>query len=187
MFRSCKCKTLHKLASKVTEYLPNQSAVAIANNMEFTGVRSSPAFRHTVLEKQGLNSADTHCFDLIEEALTAMVKGHMLRPRKQVTLKEIYAKVDSVPSNFSNERGGATSDDNDGLRIDMSSILAVPRAMSALRMLDVKAEYSPFSFDRYLSENEARYKKKEKEPSSQNLDWVTYVDELYEKNESVSA
>jgi hypothetical protein len=48
--------------------------------------------------------------------------------------------------------------------------------------LDVKAEYSPFSFDKDSSESESRYKKKEEaQPSSKNLDWVTYVDEMYEK------
>ena len=182
MFRSCTCKSLHKLARRVTEHLPNQNALSLGSNMEFSGVRSSPAFRHTVLERQGLSNSDTHCFDVVEEALTAMVKGHMLKPREQISLKELFANMENSPYKFE-KQGGEATEDEDVLRFDMSNILAAPRAMSALRLLDVNAEYSPFSFDKDTSDSQSRSKnKRDTEPSPKKLDWVTYVDELYEKD-----
>lgn len=182
MFHACSCDSLHKLASQVTEYLPNKDALSFRSSMEFAGVRASPAFRHSILEKQGLSTLDTHCFDLVEEALTAMIKGYLPKPRQQITPREIYAK--SAQSTGIRERGAAEVDD---YAIDMSAFWKPPQAMPALQMMDVTAKYSPFGFsDRYGHEDVSQYNNK-KDPketeNSKSLDWVSYVDELYEVRE----
>jgi hypothetical protein len=178
----------------VTEYLPNKNALTFGSSMEFAGVRSSPAFRHTVLEKQGLPTTDTHCFDVVEEALTAMVKGHMPKPRKQVPFKQALAFASSSDAWGETERGNATEEDQ--FRIDVSAyIMTPPRAMSALRLMDVNARYSPFGFaDRDSWEDNSttgsgRYgrKKESRAPKPRSYDWVSYVDEVYEQEIQKSA
>ncbi|CAB9500875.1 expressed unknown protein [Seminavis robusta] len=192
MFHKCKCKSLHQLASQVTEYLPNKNALNVGSSMEFSGVRSSPAFRHTVLEKQGLSTNDTHCFDLVEEALTAMVKGHMPKQRAQVPFKEALASASATggSAHYYSFRDEDDADDQFRIDIDMSKFLAPPRALSALNLLDVNAKYSPFGFDGAGSGDEdSRYSNKTTKPESPTkskaYDWVTYVDELYERSEEI--
>jgi hypothetical protein len=199
MFRPCSCDSLHQLASRVTNYLPNKNTLTFGSSMEFAGLRSSPAFRHTVLEKQGLPTTDTHCFDVVEEALTAMVKGHMPKSRKQVPYKQALASgfASSSHTLTETERGNAIMTEEDQFRIDMSAFLMTPpRAMSALRMMDVNARYSPFGFaDRDFSEDNTtsttgsgRFgRKKESQVKPKSYDWVSYVDELYEQEIQKSA
>ena len=192
MFKECSCKSLHALATKVTDYLPNRNAIAVSSSMEFAGVRSSPAFRHTALEKQGLSTTHTHCFDVVEEALTAMIKGHMPKARPQVTLKEAYAANASSPFHYSerdNNEGTSAEEDNAFRLLDLSalSLLQPTRSMSALRMLDnADSTYSPFFGNHHRDSSEyenamkraAKASKKDDAATSKKLDWVTYVDEL---------
>lgn len=195
MFRPCSCDSLHQLASRVTDYLPDKNALTFGSSMEFAGVRSSPAFRHTVLEKQGLPTTDTHCFDVVEEALTAMVKGHMPKPRKQVPFKQALAWASYTEALAESERGNVT--DEEQFRIDMSAFrMTPPRAMSALRLMDVNARYSPFGFadkdsweDNTTTGGSSRYgrKKESRATKSKSYDWVSYVDELYEQKIQKSA
>ena len=195
MFRPCSCDSLHQLASRVTEYLPNQNILAFGSSMEFAGIRSSPAFRHTVLDKQGLPTTDTHCFDLVEEALTAMVKGHMPRPRQQVPFQKTLMTYGSVSSSSDsilqdNERDDWRTTEENRFRMDVSTWWMTPtRAMSALRLLDVNAKYSPFGFvDKDSSEDDttttsSRFSRKKDSGTikTRSYDWVSYVDELYEQ------
>ena len=193
MFKECSCKSLHALASKVTDYLPNKNAIALSSSMEFAGVRSSPAFRHTALEKQGLSTSHTHCFDLVEEALTAMIKGHMLKARPQVSLKEVYAAAASSPFRHSEWNNTEAPEENSAFRLlDLSSlsILQPTRRMSALSMLDgMHPTYSPFFGNHHRDSSEyenttrqtAKTSKKDDAAISKKLDWVTYVDELNER------
>ena len=200
MFKECSCQSLHALASKVTDYLPNRNAIAVSSGMEFAGVRSSPAFRHTALEKQGLSTTDTHCFDVVEEALTAMIKGHMPKVRPQMTLKEAYARTASSPFHYSeqNKHEGSPEEENAFRLLDLSafSLLQPTRSMSALRMLDTAdSTYSPFFgyHHRDSSDHEnamrraAKASKKDDAATSKKLDWVTYVDELNERFEDMQS
>jgi len=98
MMTECKCKTLHHLSSAIVEHMVQQPSVGgvgggsvvgapvtlpkLAGSLEFDSVRSSLAFQKTVLQTQGLPDTDTHCFDVVEEALTALVKGRIPKPRK---------------------------------------------------------------------------------------------------------
>lgn len=181
MLTSCSCESLHKLSSQITKYLPDKDVLSFRSSLEFSGIRASPAFRHSVLEKQGLPTSNTHCFDVVEEALTAMIKGHMPKPRQQITPKEIYAK--SVSSTNIKERGSA---DVDEYTIDMSSFFKPPRAVSAIQMMDVTAKYSPFGFsDRHEDDSHYSAKTSSNETAkTRPYDWVSYVDELYYKERS---
>lgn len=181
MFKPCSCPSLHKLATEVTQHLPNKEKLALGSSMEFTGVRASPAFRHTVLEKQGLETSDTHCFDLVEEALTAMVKGHMPKSRPQITPKQIYAKAVSGPNDRQRK--------DYQFQFDMRSFWEPPRAMSALQLMDVTAKYSPFGFsERDHHDDDTRYNdiraESKDETASKSYDWVSYVDEKYAEQQS---
>ncbi len=45
LLKECTCPTVHKLAHAMTEILPGHTLSQAQNQVEFMGVRSSPAFR----------------------------------------------------------------------------------------------------------------------------------------------
>ena len=77
----CRCPTVHQLSSRITGYLRDRSLQHIYNTVEFSGVRSSPGFRRAVLAENGLGRGSTGCYDLVEEAFVACIKGYMPKPR----------------------------------------------------------------------------------------------------------
>lgn len=112
IMKKCSCKTLNSLAQKVTETLPGMPLAKAQNTLEFTGVRSSTAFRYMVLKEHGLLRTNNHhtssnngkrsafadimkeiddkegrCYDLVEEALVACLKGYMPQPRPAQKMK----------------------------------------------------------------------------------------------------
>ena len=179
MFKECGCKTIHRLAKEITEFLPNQRLDRVRNMTEFTSSRSSPAFRHAVLTENRLPKTDIQCFDLLEEAFTAMIKGHMPKPRRKSehfykSLSRVFAKHHAGENVEDFAERGHHEYGSDRTRLSLSS----PRAMSTLSMFDINAEaweYEQQSNRHYFS----RPKK-----SSPSFDWVTYVDEQYQKEES---
>jgi hypothetical protein len=54
LFKPCNCKTLHVLAKTIVQILPRYSLSQAQNQLEFSGSRSSPAFRYTVLKNLDL-------------------------------------------------------------------------------------------------------------------------------------
>ena len=78
----CRCPTVHQLSSRITGYLRDRSLQHIYNTVEFSGVRSSPSFRRAVLAENGLGRGSTGCYDLVEEAFVACIKGYMPKPRR---------------------------------------------------------------------------------------------------------
>ena len=86
MLQACDCQTVHYLAQAVVRHLTTSSNPLrldqIKNRLAFSSHRSSAAFRRTVLKAQDLPRADTHCFDLLEDALTALVKGRLPKQRR---------------------------------------------------------------------------------------------------------
>lgn len=137
MLKQCQCSTIHKLAKTVTEVLPGLTLNQAKNQMEFTGNRSSPAFRYTVLSKNDLlpkknadetdslqdlsNPPQGKCFDLVEEALTACLSGYLPKPRKSV---DSFARISPQnnqqtyrikPDEYSNDDTGEESTNKSGL------------------------------------------------------------------------
>jgi hypothetical protein len=92
MFTSCTCPSLHTLAQQVVAHLPTKSFQKdLRNQVEFTGMRSSLAFSHAVLRKHELNAqTQTHCLDLVEDALTSMIRQSM----------PPQARKQNAPTNF---------------------------------------------------------------------------------------
>lgn len=184
MFKECSCKTIHHLAKEVTRFLPGKSVDKIRNMTDFSTPRSSPAFRHSVLAANGLPRTDTHCFDLLEEAFTAMIKGHMVKPRtKSETFDKslIRALFEELPANNRSEHDGLGTRQNSGTYgSDRSKLsLSSPRSMSALRMLDINAE--AWEYEQHL--NQINSPEPARQPSPTH-DWVSYVDELHRLEES---
>jgi len=93
MFKKCTCKSLHHLSAAVVEHVVASPIMGtapvtmsrLAATLEFDSTRSSTSFRKTVLKSQGLPETDTHCFDVVEEAVTALVKRRLPKPRKRET------------------------------------------------------------------------------------------------------
>mmetsp|Transcript_23238 Transcript_23238/g.35231 ORF Transcript_23238/g.35231 Transcript_23238/m.35231 type:complete len:269 (+) Transcript_23238:106-912(+) len=80
MFVECSCPDLHKLSKQVVAQLQGQDFYrTIRNSIEFSATRSSPAFRHVVMEKYNL--ASTEAYDLVEQTLQSVVKQMDLSPR----------------------------------------------------------------------------------------------------------
>ena len=77
----CRCPTLHHLSNRITTYLKDRPFQQIYNTAEFSSVRSSPSFRRAVLAVNGLGRGSTGCYDLVEEAFVACIKGFMPKPR----------------------------------------------------------------------------------------------------------
>jgi len=217
LLTECSCQTLHQLASRVVEHLPSQKMSNVRNTTEFSSVRSSVAFRQTVLAQHELSKSDTHCFDVIEEAFTAMVKGHVPQPRPTPLTKS--------QRNFYVQKQAQESNSNTGYGSDRSPISAVPQqaVMSALYMMDVdpdvsttsndlsamafyggnnntnnNSHYSSFSSsttgtgssDDLYSEYYSYYNHRQDDTESKRLsamDWVAYVDELNATKEEKSA
>ncbi|GKY94376.1 hypothetical protein MPSEU_000403500 [Mayamaea pseudoterrestris] len=89
MMTDCNCDSLHYLAHAVVqEFLLNSTASKkvtwqyIKSQLEFDATRSSPAFAKSVLYAQNLPLTSTGCFDLVEEALTGMLKGYLPKQRR---------------------------------------------------------------------------------------------------------
>lgn len=100
LMKPCTCKTLHALAQTVVKTLPRYTLSQAQNQLEFSGGRSSPAFRYTALNHLGLLKKQSvlgggrshymdiheipqgHCYDLVEDALMACLHGYIPKPRK---------------------------------------------------------------------------------------------------------
>lgn len=102
LLKPCHCKTLHLLAKTIVNVLPQYTLSQAQNQLEFSGSRSSSAFRYTVLKNLDLigddaattyntldinNISQGHCYDLVEDALMACLHGYIPKPRR------VYATV----------------------------------------------------------------------------------------------
>mmetsp|Transcript_26301 Transcript_26301/g.30556 ORF Transcript_26301/g.30556 Transcript_26301/m.30556 type:complete len:401 (+) Transcript_26301:236-1438(+) len=142
LIKNCKCKTLHSLAQVATDIFPTMTFPQAQNQLEFGGVRSSAAFRYTVLKNHNLldnghvtsngyengdendyknrinaedmimNVKEGKCYDLIEDALVACLKGYMPQPRKY-KMNQVPNKNQSYYSAESNENNYNDDDVDD--------------------------------------------------------------------------
>lgn len=88
MTKECKCKTLHGLAETITKVLPSYSLAQAQNQLEYAGMRSSPAFRYSALKNLDLISADV---------------------RKQSINTRTMLSLNGDGEGVMNEKGGATN------------------------------------------------------------------------------
>lgn len=187
MFQECRCETVHSLSSLIVEEL-NRTRLpwsTAKNWLEFSSTRSSDSFRTTVLQTHGLPRTHTHCFDVVEEALTALLKGHLPRPRKAATpFAAKNLRLLDVDGNV-NERHW--HDDRDYASYGLSFRLwkdqeenyqvIQPRSLSSLNLLDLTSN-GTIHTDRSSSSRRRAGKS-----ASPPQDWVSYVDELYEEDD----
>jgi hypothetical protein len=167
MFKECDCKTLHDLAQKISAYLPTKNIERIRNLTEFSQNRSSPAFQHAVLADHGLSRTDTHCFDVVEEAFTAMVRGGMPKRRKQNFGFHKQLVADIVGKSPEESPQQVTK------LISMSSA----SALAALEIIRASGEPG--------EEDESHHSwMPSEEPVWESYDWISYVDEQYRKKDT---
>ena len=137
---SCPCPTLHTLCLQSIEYFINRPIYQLINLHEFQSARSSLAFRDTILsslrhdttttttttttKSQSLRHPDRnkkshyHCFDLVEDAITALLKGYIPPPRQQPTeefrmLLESDVDDDTITENVGNSSNFSLINDDD--------------------------------------------------------------------------
>ena len=190
MIQECKCSSVHKLATEVASYLPNKRLDQLQQWNDFAFTRSSEAFRHAVLAEHDLPRHHTHCFDVVEEAFTGMINNTVPARRKvkadyQRILKAEYLRQPLVVQSTHTQEGGTATKYQEehvhlgsrkaSLGSDRNRLsLASPRAMNTLRMFDINSEYW----------EDEEHKETVKHPTTGKFDWVSYVDQQYEDEES---
>ena len=178
MMKECECGTLHHLATEATLHLRGKTTSQAMNMLEFHSTRSSTSFRKTALATQGLPSSDTGCYDVMEEALTAMVKGHMPPFRHEVMAG---SETDGLRITHLKGRGYHKwkRDDDQGLDFrkfwNDYDVQKFSGPMSTLAMLDLSMSI--------ISGKEEEQEAKKTLPQ----DWESYVDQLHEEGEQQSA
>lgn len=171
MLKDCKCKTVHTLAKEITSFVVNKNLDRVRNMSEFSFTRSSPAFRHAVLVSNQLPRTDTHCFDVLEEAYTAMIKGFLPRQRQNMSSFDKILTADFVwdaPTDY-DEILASTARRRSATSIKPLS-MSTPRAVSTLSMFDINAEY-------WENEEFHKAEEEEKQQRKKSLDWLSFVDE----------
>ena len=178
MLKDCQCVTLHHLATQATHHLEGKTTTQAMNMLEFHSTRSSKSFRKTALATQGLPSSDTSCYDVMEEALTAMVKGYMLPFRQE----EMAISGSGQPRvtllkgrGYHKWKRGDEGDEDHGLDYGKFwndyDVQKFSGPMSTLAMLDLSMSL---------------ISGKDEEPEVRKAlpqDWEAYVDRLYEEEE----
>ena len=161
MFAECSCKALHHLSSVACHELTDMSLSRAQNMTEFSGNRSSDAFRTTALVKQGLSTDKGSCFDLVEDAVTAMVKGHLLRPRR---MAHPNIPVEGMPL----PRHESQDDVAFGQLWNYEDYKVESLTMSTLRMFDLSQE---------------KQEPQTSVPTTRTVpqDWESYIDEKQEE------
>lgn len=178
MLKDCQCGTLHHLATQATHHLQGKTTSQAMNMLEFHSTRSSKSFRKTALATQGLPSSDTGCYDVMEEALTAMVKGYILPFRQE----EMAVSGSGKPRvtllrgrGYQKWKRGDQDGEEHGLDYgkfwNEYDVQKFSGPMSTLAMLDLSMSL---------------ISGKDKEPIVSKAlpqDWESYVDRLYEEED----
>ena len=179
MLKDCQCGTLHHLATEASHHLQGKTTSQALNMLEFHSTRSSTSFRKAALATQGLPSSDTGCYDVMEEALTAMVKGHMLPFRQEQVAGNDNSRVTLLKGRGYHKWKRGDDDDDNGLDFrkfwNDYDVQKISGPMSTLAMLDLSMSI---------------ISGKEEEPEVTKAlpqDWESYVDQLHEEDEQQSA
>jgi len=210
MLKECSCKTLHVLAKSITDILPTLTLSQAQNQLEFSGVRSSTAFRYSVLKNNNLlreeedramhsvldHVHEGHCFDLVEEALVACLKGYTPRPRlTNVQRIDVIQYPKSLPQEIV-EKSQSPRNDVNPLRFVQA---AKKRAKNSPNLPSEPLQYEhhhdnfpqttsmpPFHFmneSDYISnefmKSESAHRPRHDRNDGGVSDWVSYVDEAH--------
>lgn len=178
MLSPCKCKTVHTLANSILSHIENQKTTNLRNWTEFTFTRASTAFRRAALANLQLPVQDKHCFDLVEEAFTALVKGYIPPARRRPDFEDMMKSSFKAEKAINDEdemytQPGATIESTSKLSLSMS----LPGGMSTLNMLDLQEES-------YMNDEYDQPQDKTTQNGHPTMDWLTFVDEQYHKAES---
>ena len=104
-FITSPCSTLHTLLEQTVQFVPGKSLRQLQAYTDFTGLRSSEAFGLAVLQQHQLAAASflsqqrhahmrqQHCFDLVEDIVTAAVRGYMPSPRRNPDQQRLQQKI----------------------------------------------------------------------------------------------
>jgi len=181
--KDCTCKTVHVLSQHIVDVLPTLSLSQAQNQLEFAGIRSSTTFRDQVLKRHKLLNSNSHegkqCFDLVEEALTACLKGYMPRSRNSKT--EAISKS-SNPASGSNDldplRFAQAAKKRNSLFYQYSNSNSYDNASSMIPFNYLNADYDEPSTGTLVG-IEQDIKSLEEEVHIKEMDWVSYIDEKY--------
>jgi len=232
LIKSCKCDALHGLAKTITEVLPNYTFSQAQNQLEYSGNRSSPAFRYTALKhlnllktsRESKSFANTHqnldinsipeghCWDLVEEALTACMKGYIPNPRPaiqpQIAGKHDYRSETLQRMKYVDNEETEDRDDLDPLRFVraakrrakegwMQTLQQRPHSSSSSTSSSTTSSMPPFhlmsdSLHEHgdtLTQLKLEIKSMQEKENNANEsvnDWVSYVDDKQSKFSSAS-
>jgi len=182
LFVECTCPEIHKLSKQVVAHLIGKSfSKTLRNMVELTSTRSSPAFRHTVMEKYGLNPSDQSSYDLVEQTLTSMVKQKNISPRMNRSKSYIQMLNESYQSlleqaeqeEFVERYGRALRRIRKPRYLGKDyapSIGAVPQSLSDLHW-----------FEGFDGDNKQLPEVMVQTAFQSPTTWESYVDELYEE------
>lgn len=190
MFQECKCQTLHALARQVTFYLPNNSWNHVLCMNDFTSIRSSVAFRHTVLSENGLPRRDTHCFDVVEEALTGLLNGRIPSKRRinepfgillAAGLRQLHGAKgnyeDVIKTSQTHSKILEIGSEQQGIGADSNFMLmSTPGTLTTLGIFGIGVE-------NWMDEDACDKEADTMNSNSNELDWVSYFDEQNTINE----
>ena len=139
------------------------------SDLEFQSLRSSRAFQRSVLRSQGLPIQDSHCFDVVEEAWTAMVKGHI--PNARASEPPVVSDGEEEDYDYPTTEDPifAFNADNEDQHYDYQVQSDWKGTISStLQMFDLSQQKIEEEEERLAEANRQKL-----------LDWQTYVDQLY--------
>jgi len=175
MLQSCTCENVHHLSACLVNHYnasPKWQEGAI-NDAQFRKLRSSPAFARTVLRSQGLPLEASACWDLVEEAWTAMTQGRMPLARQRpahhvspVVPRKEEEEDEAVPMQFDYD----VVDDSYGFPQYPFTHQSSGNKYSLSSTISM--------FDQSQAEQHSRNSRLSTRPF--DMDWETYVDQLYE-------
>ena len=189
MMKECSCQSLHYLATAVVDqYLLNStmSWQRLKAQLDFMSTRSSPAFAKAVLSSQKLPLQSTGCFDLVEEALTGMIKGYLPKQRRP----------HRVSTRVNHDVDDDELDEPVPRRVT-SSVTASPSDMDFTTFThhNNSSSQSQFGFSfwsqperqtmlEFVDEQHAKVMALSTKPQKQvPTDWVDYVDRLWQEQD----
>jgi hypothetical protein len=192
----CDCRALHDLASTAAAHhlllggREGWTRLRREASGGFRGNRSSVAFRHAALRRRGLCPVRAGgCFDVVEEAVTAMLLGRMPAPRREPSSwHEVLMRDLQVPDGAVEIEGGG------GERIIMPVELAstasspfwTPVNMDRREEEEERPRWS--SMQDVIDENEEEALRLQQESVRKGerprvTDWVSYVDYLHHQQQ----